>query len=91
MVEYADELETEGANHGHSPGEATSQHWLLSRLRVERSAVSVASLRSEMEGLGPVKPILEELGRQFQSSRRGSDFSMNLDRVPQGSCARCAR
>lgn len=44
-----------------------------------------------MEGLGPVKPILEELGRQFQSSRRGSDFSMNLDRVPQGSCARCAR
>ncbi|XP_039734569.1 testis-specific serine kinase substrate isoform X5 [Pteropus medius] len=57
---------------------------------VERSAVSVASLRSEMEGLGPVKPILEELGRQFQSSRRGSDFSMNLDRVPQGSCARCA-
>ncbi|KAM9226034.1 testis-specific serine kinase substrate isoform 1-T1 [Dugong dugon] len=57
---------------------------------VERSAVSVASLRSELEGLGPVKPILEELGRQFQSSRRGSDPSMNLDRSPQGSCARCA-
>ncbi|KAM5207692.1 testis-specific serine kinase substrate isoform 2-T2 [Hipposideros larvatus] len=57
---------------------------------VERSAVSVASLRSELEGLGPVKPILEELGRQFQSSRRGSDLSMNLDRIPQGSCARCA-
>ncbi|XP_027474822.1 testis-specific serine kinase substrate isoform X5 [Zalophus californianus] len=57
---------------------------------VERSAVSVASLRSDLEGLGPVKPILEELGRQFQSSRRGSDLSMNLDRPPQGSCARCA-
>ncbi|KAG8521446.1 LOW QUALITY PROTEIN: Testis-specific serine kinase substrate [Galemys pyrenaicus] len=57
---------------------------------VERSAVSVASLRSELEGLGPVKPILEELGRQFQSSRRGSDLSMSLDRSPQGSCARCA-
>ncbi|XP_036689163.1 testis-specific serine kinase substrate [Balaenoptera musculus] len=57
---------------------------------VERSAVSVASLRSELEALGPVKPILEELGRQFQSSRRGSDLSMNLDRAPQGSCARCA-
>ncbi|XP_014650795.1 PREDICTED: testis-specific serine kinase substrate isoform X7 [Ceratotherium simum simum] len=57
---------------------------------VERSAVSVASLRSELEGLGPVKPILEELARQFQSSRRGSDLSMNLDRAPQGSCARCA-
>ncbi|XP_070079274.1 testis-specific serine kinase substrate isoform X14 [Equus caballus] len=57
---------------------------------VERSAVSVASLRSDLEGLGPVKPILEELGRQFQSSRRGSDLSMNLDRGPQGSCARCA-
>nr|XP_003406845.1 testis-specific serine kinase substrate [Loxodonta africana] len=57
---------------------------------VERSAVSVASLRSELEGLGPVKPILEELGRQLQSSRRGSDLSMNLDRSPQGSCARCA-
>nr|XP_058902147.1 testis-specific serine kinase substrate isoform X2 [Kogia breviceps] len=57
---------------------------------VERSAVSVASLRSELEALGPVKPILEELGRQFQSSRRGSDLSMNLDRTPQGSCARCA-
>uniref|UniRef100_A0A4X1VXX8 Testis specific serine kinase substrate n=1 Tax=Sus scrofa TaxID=9823 RepID=A0A4X1VXX8_PIG len=56
---------------------------------VERSAVSVASLRSELEGLGPVKPILEELGRQFQSSRRGSDLSMNLDRG-QGPCARCA-
>ncbi|XP_007112508.1 testis-specific serine kinase substrate [Physeter macrocephalus] len=57
---------------------------------VERSAVSVASLRSELEALGPVKPILEELGRQFQSFRRGSDLSMNLDRAPQGSCARCA-
>ncbi|XP_037372910.1 testis-specific serine kinase substrate isoform X4 [Talpa occidentalis] len=57
---------------------------------VERSAVSMASLRSELEGLGPVKPILEELGRQFQSSRRGSDLSMSLDRSPQGSCARCA-
>ncbi|XP_007531363.1 testis-specific serine kinase substrate isoform X4 [Erinaceus europaeus] len=57
---------------------------------VERSAVSVASLRSELEGLGPVKPILEELGRQFQNSRRGSDFSVNLDRGSQGSCARCA-
>lgn len=67
------------------------QHWLLSCLRVERSAASVASLRNELEGLGPVKPILEELGKQFQSSRRGSDLSMNLDRAPQGSCARCAR
>ncbi|XP_077919520.1 testis-specific serine kinase substrate isoform X2 [Halichoerus grypus] len=57
---------------------------------VERSAVSVASLRSDLEGLGPVKSILEELGRQFQSSRRGSDISMNLDRPPQGSCARYA-
>ncbi|XP_065755244.1 testis-specific serine kinase substrate isoform X1 [Phocoena phocoena] len=57
---------------------------------VERSAVSVASLRSELQALGPVKPILEELGRHFQSSRRGSDLSMNLDRAPQGSCARCA-
>ncbi|XP_040833932.1 testis-specific serine kinase substrate isoform X2 [Ochotona curzoniae] len=57
---------------------------------MERSAVSVASLRSELEGLGPVKPILEELGRQLQNSRRGSDLSMNLDRSPQGSCARCA-
>lgn len=72
-------------------GEETSQHWLLSHLRVERSAVSVASLRSDLEGLGPVKPILEELGRQFQSSRRGSDLSMSLDRPPQGSCGRCAR
>ncbi|XP_077701030.1 testis-specific serine kinase substrate isoform X3 [Canis aureus] len=58
---------------------------------VERSAVSVASLRSDLEGLGPVKPILEELGRQLQSSRRGSDLSMNLDRPSQGSCVRCAR
>ncbi|XP_055992716.1 testis-specific serine kinase substrate [Sorex fumeus] len=57
---------------------------------VERSAVSVASLRSELEGLGPVKPVLEELGRQFQNSRRGSELSMNLDRAPQGSCTRCA-
>uniref|UniRef100_A0A8C0LJ52 Testis specific serine kinase substrate n=1 Tax=Canis lupus dingo TaxID=286419 RepID=A0A8C0LJ52_CANLU len=57
---------------------------------VERSAVSVASLRSDLEGLGPVKPILEELGRQLQSSRRGSDLSMNLDRLSQGSCVRCA-
>ncbi|XP_026936072.1 testis-specific serine kinase substrate [Sagmatias obliquidens] len=57
---------------------------------VERSAVSVASLRSELEALSPVKPILEELGRHFQSSHRGSDLSMNLDRAPQGSCARCA-
>ncbi|XP_061245060.1 testis-specific serine kinase substrate isoform X6 [Bos javanicus] len=62
----------------------------LEELRVERSAVSVASLRSELEGLGPVKPILEELGRQFQSSRRVSDLSMNLDRGAQGSCTRCA-
>uniref|UniRef100_A0A2K6EI50 Testis specific serine kinase substrate n=1 Tax=Propithecus coquereli TaxID=379532 RepID=A0A2K6EI50_PROCO len=57
---------------------------------VERSTVSVASLRSELEGLGPVKPILEELGRQFQNSRRGPDLSMNLDRSSQGSCTRCA-
>ncbi|XP_039106308.1 testis-specific serine kinase substrate isoform X9 [Hyaena hyaena] len=56
---------------------------------VERSAVSVASLRSELEGLAPMKPILEELGRQLRSSQRGSDLSMNLDRPPQGSCARC--
>ncbi|XP_004710728.1 testis-specific serine kinase substrate [Echinops telfairi] len=62
----------------------------LEELRVERSAVSVASLRSELEGLGPVKPILEELGRQLQSSRRGLDFSLSLDRPPQGTCARCA-
>uniref|UniRef100_G7PY80 Testis specific serine kinase substrate n=1 Tax=Macaca fascicularis TaxID=9541 RepID=G7PY80_MACFA len=59
-------------------------------LRVERSAVSVASLRSELEGLGPLKPILEEFGRQFQNSRRGPDLSMNLDRSQQGNCARCA-
>ncbi|KAM5134590.1 LOW QUALITY PROTEIN: testis-specific serine kinase substrate [Callospermophilus lateralis] len=58
---------------------------------VERSAVSVASLRSELEGLGPVKPILEELGRQLQNPRRGPDHSMSLDRSTQGSCARCAR
>ncbi|KAK2509529.1 hypothetical protein MC885_018612 [Smutsia gigantea] len=57
---------------------------------MERSAVSVASLRSELEGLGPVKPILEEVGRQLQSSRRGSDLSMNMDRPHQGSCSRCA-
>ncbi|KAF6079774.1 testis specific serine kinase substrate [Phyllostomus discolor] len=57
---------------------------------VERSAVSVASLRNDLEGLGPMKPILEELGRQFQSSRRGSDLTMSLDRVPQGPCMRCA-
>ncbi|XP_045056233.2 testis-specific serine kinase substrate [Desmodus rotundus] len=57
---------------------------------VERSAVSVASLRNDLEGLGPMKPILEELGRQFQSSRRGSDFTMNLDRAPQGPCTRCS-
>ncbi|KAL4831949.1 hypothetical protein H8958_017828 [Nasalis larvatus] len=57
---------------------------------VERSAVSVASLRSELEGLGPLKPILEEFGRQFQNSRRGPDLSMNLDRSQQGNCARCA-
>ncbi|XP_020015485.2 testis-specific serine kinase substrate isoform X4 [Castor canadensis] len=56
---------------------------------VERSAVSVASLRSELEGLGPVKPILEELGRQLQNSRRGPDHSINLDRSSQGSCTRC--
>ncbi|EPQ15997.1 Testis-specific serine kinase substrate [Myotis brandtii] len=59
------------------------------RHEVERSAVSVASLRSDLEGLGPVKPILEELGRQFQSSRRSSDLSMSLERAPQGSCTRC--
>lgn len=52
--------------------------------------MSLASLRSELEGLGPVKPILEELARQFQSSRRGPDHSVNLDRSSQGSCARCA-
>nr|XP_012316335.1 testis-specific serine kinase substrate [Aotus nancymaae] len=57
---------------------------------VERSAVSVASLKSELEGLGPLKPILEEFGRQFQNSRRGPDLSMNLDRSHQGNCARCA-
>ncbi|KAM6223004.1 testis-specific serine kinase substrate isoform 2-T2 [Rhynchocyon petersi] len=57
---------------------------------MERSAVSVASLRGELEGLGPVKPILEELGRQLQNSRRGSDLTMNLERSSQGSCARCA-
>lgn len=68
-----------------------SQHWLLSCFRVERSAVSVASLRNDLEGLGPMKPILEELGRQFQNPRRGSDLTMNLDRVPQGPCTRCAR
>ncbi|KAM8788425.1 testis-specific serine kinase substrate isoform 2-T2 [Rhynchonycteris naso] len=57
---------------------------------MERSAVSVASLKGDLEGLNPVKPILEELGRQFQSSRRGSDLTMNLDRASQGSCTRCA-
>ncbi|XP_005412900.1 PREDICTED: testis-specific serine kinase substrate isoform X9 [Chinchilla lanigera] len=57
---------------------------------VERSAVSLASLRNELEGLGPVKPILEELARQFQNSQRGPDHPMNLDRSPQGSCGRCA-
>ncbi|XP_063456591.1 testis-specific serine kinase substrate isoform X4 [Pan paniscus] len=62
----------------------------IEELRVERSAVSVASLRSELEGLGPLKPILEEFGRQFQNSRRGPDLSMNLDRSHQGNCARCA-
>lgn len=64
---------------------------VILRFRVERSAVSVASLRSDLEGLGPVKPILEELGRQFQSSRRSSDLTMNLDRASQGSCTRCTR
>ncbi|XP_043853056.1 testis-specific serine kinase substrate [Dromiciops gliroides] len=54
---------------------------------VERSAVSVASLRGELEGLGPVKPVLEELGRQLGSARRGSELSMTLDRP--GSCTRC--
>ncbi|EHB05667.1 Testis-specific serine kinase substrate [Heterocephalus glaber] len=57
---------------------------------VERSAVSLASLRSELEGLGPVKPILEELARQFRNSQRVPDHSMNPDRSSQGSCARCA-
>ncbi|XP_063140200.1 testis-specific serine kinase substrate isoform X9 [Rattus norvegicus] len=57
---------------------------------VERSAVSVASLRSELEALGPVKPILEELGRQLQNSRRGPDHVLNLDRPAQGPCPRCA-
>ncbi|XP_051030215.1 LOW QUALITY PROTEIN: testis-specific serine kinase substrate-like [Phodopus roborovskii] len=57
---------------------------------VERSAVSVASLKSELEALGPVKPILEELGRQLQNTRRGGDRISNLDRSVQGSCARCA-
>ncbi|EGW06984.1 Testis-specific serine kinase substrate [Cricetulus griseus] len=57
---------------------------------VERSAVSVASLKSELEALGPVKPILEELGRQLQNTRRGGDHVLNLDRSAQGSCARCA-
>ncbi|XP_036741766.2 testis-specific serine kinase substrate isoform X3 [Manis pentadactyla] len=57
---------------------------------VERSSVSVASLKSELEGLGPVKPILEEVGRQLQSSRRGSDLSVNTERPLQGSCSRCA-
>ncbi|XP_056652780.1 testis-specific serine kinase substrate isoform X6 [Monodelphis domestica] len=59
----------------------------LEELRVERSAVSVASLRGELEGLGPVKPVLEELGRQLSSARRGSELSMSLDRP--GSCTRC--
>ncbi|XP_054396976.1 testis-specific serine kinase substrate isoform X6 [Pongo abelii] len=62
----------------------------IEELRVERSAVSMASLKSELEGLGPLKPILEEFGRQFQNSRRGPDLSMNLDRSHQGNCARCA-
>ncbi|XP_040592033.1 LOW QUALITY PROTEIN: testis-specific serine kinase substrate-like [Mesocricetus auratus] len=57
---------------------------------VERSAVSVASLKSELEALGPVKPILEELGRQLQNTRRGGDHVLNLDRSAQGTCARCA-
>ncbi|XP_041513627.1 testis-specific serine kinase substrate isoform X1 [Microtus oregoni] len=57
---------------------------------VERSAASMASLRSELEVLGPVKPILEELGRQLQNSRRGADHVLNLDRSTQGLCARCA-
>ncbi|XP_059134497.1 testis-specific serine kinase substrate isoform X8 [Peromyscus eremicus] len=57
---------------------------------VERSAVSVASLRSELEALGPVKPVLEELGRQLQNSRRGADHVLNLDRSAQGPCSRCA-
>ncbi|CAH7456217.1 Tsks [Phodopus roborovskii] len=57
---------------------------------VERSAVSVASLKSELEALGRVKPILEELGRQLQNTRRGADHISNLDRSVQGSCARCA-
>ncbi|XP_074075808.1 testis-specific serine kinase substrate isoform X2 [Macrotis lagotis] len=55
---------------------------------VERSAVSVASLRGELEGLGPVKPVLEELGRQLNSARRGSELSMALDRPV--SCTRCS-
>ncbi|XP_040592136.1 testis-specific serine kinase substrate isoform X5 [Mesocricetus auratus] len=58
---------------------------------VERSAVSVASLKSELEALGPVKPILEELGRQLQNTRRGADHVLNLDRSVQSTCARCAR
>uniref|UniRef100_A0A8C6QMY4 Testis-specific serine kinase substrate n=1 Tax=Nannospalax galili TaxID=1026970 RepID=A0A8C6QMY4_NANGA len=57
---------------------------------VERSSVSVASLRSELEALGPVKPILEELGRQLQNSQRGTDHILNLNRSSQGPCARCA-
>ncbi|XP_052034756.1 testis-specific serine kinase substrate [Apodemus sylvaticus] len=56
---------------------------------VERSAVSVASLRRELEALGPVKPILEELGRQLQNSRRGADHVLNLERSAQGPCALC--
>ncbi|KAL6053673.1 hypothetical protein STEG23_018906 [Scotinomys teguina] len=61
----------------------------LEELRVERSAVSVASLRSDLEALGPVKPILEELGRQLQNSRRGANHVLNLDLSAQGPCARC--
>ncbi|XP_063109210.1 testis-specific serine kinase substrate isoform X3 [Cavia porcellus] len=73
--------------------------WERAQCDQEQTARNLQELRgradqlcslSELEGLGPVKPILEELARQFQNSQRGLDHSINLDRSPQGSCGRCA-
>ncbi|XP_028929808.1 testis-specific serine kinase substrate isoform X4 [Ornithorhynchus anatinus] len=53
---------------------------------VERSVLSLSSLRSELEGLGHVKPVLEELGRQLAIHRGPPEPP---ERPPHISCTRC--
>ncbi|XP_028929812.1 testis-specific serine kinase substrate isoform X8 [Ornithorhynchus anatinus] len=55
---------------------------------VERSVLSLSSLRSELEGLGHVKPVLEELGRQLAIHRGPPEPP---ERPPHISCTRCGR